>query len=1169
MTKPRFQLECLEGRLTPTVSFFLVPPEVPSGAYSIGSYDSDQPDAAQPTVAILGLAEGDTPVFLAESADSTSSLLLASSASGFEATLYTIDTSTAQAAVIGSSASISLLLADGSAVAFPVDQNFYSAGLDESGQLLIDVVNESFVTRFRVDPATGLAIDGDSETDGTQPDAILDPVTCELPPVDPFDQPEIIVDPVFVTELPTVSGIDGSETLVSLVTAGETTYGLAVNADADTATLYFLSTVDDVSTATAIAGVGSIALVLSDGSPVDFTANSSDYVLELNTDSGAIVVSALSGFVQTQFRVDPSTGLAIDGDEEADGTQPDAVFVPVTCELPPAEPDDQPEIIVDPVDPPSPQPVDQNYNYIPVQGWFNTIISGIDSSETLVSYTTDGESAYALAVNGDANTATLYQISTLDDVSTATAVGIIGSIALSLADGNSVEFSIYSGQYITEVDADGNLIVCEHNAGLLTTFRVDLTTGLAIDADVEADGTQPDSSLTVVQDVTPPPEWWDIPISIVMPPVPWLPAVGGIRDSEVLVSVVSTGDVTYGLAVDAAANVATLYLVSTVEDISTATAIGEFGSIALVNADGSVVVFTDYAADYVVEVDADGNIGVRAFNNNLQTSFRIDPSTGLAIDGDAGVEGTQPDSIEFVRRYEPRYVAYNYRTTTTTEVELPAIGGIDSSETLVSVVTAGEVTYALAVNDEADTATLYLVSTVNDESTATAVGDIGSVALTFASGGAVELTANPSDYSLDVDADGNVVVRAFFGSIQRSFRIDPTSGLAIDGDAEAEGTQPDYVLAVCYSAGPPVALNDGEFEPEWAYRTNDDGDSTIDPRILYSTGSSNGGSESLSLNFFAFCDDTGSEPMLYASAQTSAPAPALTYSTTGGKVVMVTADGRTGSFTPFVGYDGSVHTATGDINGDRIMDVVVVPAVVGAPGHIRVLSGADGSSIASFICFPGYLGSIDIAVVDINGDGFDDIIASSTGGASGTVAIFNGRDFSAMKTFYPYGAGYMGTVHVSGYDPDGDGAYSILTSTGEGTRGHVKAFDQNLDVFLSFFSGAEGDLSGCYVIGGDLDGDGLDDIATGTGAGTEAEVHVFDGNTGSRRHSMKVFSGYMGGANLEMISSATNPLAMDLVVGSGDGSRGTLNVIDGREFEVIDAYFAEGDAEESTEGIVF
>ncbi|MCY2950214.1 MAG: hypothetical protein NTZ71_18755, partial [Planctomycetota bacterium] len=947
--------------------------------------------------------------------------------------------------------------------------------------------------------------------------------------------------------------IDGSETLVSLVTAGETTYGLAVNADADTATLYLLSTVDDVSTATAIAGVGSIALVLSDGSPVDFTANASDYSLEFNTESGAIVVSALSGLVQTQFRVDPTTGLAIDGDEEADGTQPDAVFVPVTCELPPAETDDQPEIIVDPV----------IVTELPT-------VSGIDGSETLVSLVTAGETTYGLAVNADADTATLYLLSTVDDLSTATAVSGVGSIALVLSDGSPVDLTANASDYSLGFNTESGVIVVSALSGLVQTqFRVDPSTGLAIDGDEEADGTQPDYSLTIVQDFTPPPEWCDIPISIVMPPVPWLPAVGGIPDSEVLVSVVSTGDVTYGLAVDAAANVATLYLVSTVEDISTATAIGEFGSIALVNADGSVVVFTDYAADYVVEVDADGNIGVRAFNNNLQTSFRIDPSTGLAIDGDAGVEGTQPDSIEFVRRYEPRYVAYNYRTTTTTEVELPAIGGIDSSETLVSVVTAGEVTYALAVNDEADTATLYLVSTVNDESTATAVGDIGSVALTFASGGAVELTANPSDYSLDVDADGNVVVRAFFGSMQRSFRIDPTSGLAIDGDAEAEGTQPDYVLAVCYSVGPPVALNDGEFEPEWAYRTNDDGDSTIDPTIMYTTGSSNSGSDSLSLNFFAFCDDTGAEPMLYASALTSAPAPALTYSTTGGKVVMVTADGRTGSFTPFVGYDGSVHTATGDINGDRIMDVVVVPAAVGAPGHIRVLSGADGSCIASFICFPGYLGSIDIAVVDINSDGFDDIIASSTGGASGTVAIFNGRDFSAMKTFYPYGAGYMGTVHVSGYDPDGDGVYSILTSTGEGTRGHVKAFDQNLDVFLSFFSGAEGDLSGCYVIGGDLDGDGLDDIATGTGAGTEAEVHVFDGNTGSRRHSMKVFSGYMGGANLEMISSATNPLAMDLVVGSGDGARGTLNVIDGREFEVIDAYFAEGDAEESTEGIVF
>jgi hypothetical protein len=1018
MTKPKFQLECLEGRLTPTVSFFLVPPEVPSGAYSIGSYDSDQPDAAQPTVAILGLADGETPVALTESADGTSSFLLAASASGFEATLYTIDTSSAQAAVIGSSASVSLVLSDGSAVAFPADQNYYGAGLDESGQLLIiDVVNESFVTRFRIDPATGLAIDGDSEIDGIQPDVVI---------------------------------------------------------------------------------------------------------------------------------------------------------VPVTCELPPAEPVDQPEVVVDPVDPPSPQPVDQNYNYIPVQIWFDTIISGIDSSETLVSVTTAGESTYALAVNGDVNTATLYQISTLDDASTATAVGNIGSIALSFADGNSVEFSIYSGQYITEVDADGNLIVREHNAGLLTTFRVDLTTGLAIDADVEADGTQPDSSLTVVQDVTPPTEWCALPISIAMPPAPWLPAVGGISDSEVLVSVVSAGDVTYGLAVDAAANTATLYVVSVVEDVSTATAVSEIGAIALSFVDGNSVDFTEFSRDYSAGVDADGNIVVRAFNANLLTTFRVDPSSGLAIDTDSEVDGTQPDSFEFLRRYEPRYVAYNYRTTTSTQVELPAIGGIDSSETLVSVVTADEVTYALAVNDEANTATLYLVSTVDDVSTATAIGEIGSVALSFAGGDAVELTANSGDYSLEVDADGNVIVRAFFGSIQRSFRIDPTSGLAIDGHAEAEGTQPDYVLAVCYSVGPPVALNDGEYPPEWAYRTNDDGDTTIDPTIMYSTGSSNGGSESLSFNFFAFCDDSGAEPMLFAaSSQIVAAAPALTYSTSGGKVVMVTADGRTGSFTPFVGYDGSVHTATGDINRDGIMDVVVVPAAVGAPGHIRVLSGVDGSCIASFICFPGYLGSIDIAVADINGDGFDDIFASSTGGASGTVAIFNGRDFSAMKTFYPYGAAYMGTVHVSGYDPDGDGVYSILTSTGEGTRGHVKSFDQNLDVFLSFFSGAEGDLSGCYVIGGDLDGDGSDDIATGTGAGTEAQVQVFDGNTGFRRHSMKVFSGYMGGANLEMISSPTNPLAMDLVVGSGDGARGTLNVIDGRQFEVIDAYFAEGDAEETIDGIVF
>ena len=86
---------------------------------------------------------------------------------------------------------------------------------------------------------------------------------------------------------------------------------------------------------------------------------------------------------------------------------------------------------------------------------------------------------------------------------------------------------------------------------------------------------------------------------------------------------------------------------------------------------------------------------------------------------------------------------------------------------------------------------------------------------------------------------------------------------------------------------------------------------------------------------------------------------------TGPAVRLVTAlDDRS-----LVPYDtvflGGVNVALGDIDGDGIADVITGTGFGGQP-HVRVFSGTDLHVIASFLAYdPGFLGGIDVASGDV------------------------------------------------------------------------------------------------------------------------------------------------------------------------------------------------------------
>ncbi len=205
-------------------------------------------------------------------------------------------------------------------------------------------------------------------------------------------------------------------------------------------------------------------------------------------------------------------------------------------------------------------------------------------------------------------------------------------------------------------------------------------------------------------------------------------------------------------------------------------------------------------------------------------------------------------------------------------------------------------------------------------------------------------------------------------------------------------------------------------------------------------------------------------------------------------------------------FDRGVFVASGDVNGDGRADIVVGPDSGGGP-NVRVFSGADGSQLSSFLAFAaGFTGGVRVAVGDVNGDGIADLIAGTGPGAGAQVKVFDGKTDAVVSSFLPFAASFTGGVYVATGDVNGDGAADVIVGAGQGGGPHVKAFDGKTGaVLLSLLAYPSGITGGVRVAAGDVNGDGVPDILTVPGPGTEPEVKAFDGLTGASLASFMAF----------------------------------------------------------------
>lgn len=235
----------------------------------------------------------------------------------------------------------------------------------------------------------------------------------------------------------------------------------------------------------------------------------------------------------------------------------------------------------------------------------------------------------------------------------------------------------------------------------------------------------------------------------------------------------------------------------------------------------------------------------------------------------------------------------------------------------------------------------------------------------------------------------------------------------------------------------------------------------------------------------------------------------VTGSGPGTQALVTVVSGATGgvlfTFTPFDGFAGGVYVAAGDVNADGRADIAVGASEGGGP-RVKVYDGRTGTQLTDFwgIEDSAFRGGVRVALGDINGDGRADLVCGAGEGGGPRVAAYDGRTLTGTPTrlfwdFMAFEPGVRNGVYVAVADLNGDGYGDIVCGAGSGGP-RVTGFNGrslmngiSTDWVANFFAGDPTSGRGVRVAATDVNGDGQPDLVTGPAAGTDGVVRVYAG----------------------------------------------------------------------------
>jgi hypothetical protein len=233
----------------------------------------------------------------------------------------------------------------------------------------------------------------------------------------------------------------------------------------------------------------------------------------------------------------------------------------------------------------------------------------------------------------------------------------------------------------------------------------------------------------------------------------------------------------------------------------------------------------------------------------------------------------------------------------------------------------------------------------------------------------------------------------------------------------------------------------------------------------------------------------------------------------GENAIFATSSLKAGTHQMVARYNGdSYYAPTTSAPLTQVIRRRALFAVGGEPGHVLVYK-PDNTVLADFAPYgAGYDAWINVAVGDVTGDGYYDLVTGA-GAGNPHVKVYDGKalitgnfnpanpDAHVHASFFPYALEFNVGSNVAVGDVDADGYGDLVTGANIGNP-HVKVhrgqdiaggtFNPQTSIIAQWFPYALQFNVGAGVAVGDVTGDGYAEVVTGANVGNP-HVKVYDG----------------------------------------------------------------------------
>lgn len=174
--------------------------------------------------------------------------------------------------------------------------------------------------------------------------------------------------------------------------------------------------------------------------------------------------------------------------------------------------------------------------------------------------------------------------------------------------------------------------------------------------------------------------------------------------------------------------------------------------------------------------------------------------------------------------------------------------------------------------------------------------------------------------------------------------------------------------------------------------------------------------------------------------------------------------------------------------------------VVDVGNYVSAGIGKSTFSDSAFELGIRFSSGVRVASADFNGDGITDVLAGTAQNSSSFVAIADGVTKRLTTTLTPFETSFTGGTFVAAGDVNGDGIPDIAVSADVGGGPRVRIFVSNPDGSYTpaadFFAiDDENFRGGTRIALGDVNRDGIADLIVVAGPGGGPRVAIFDGRT--------------------------------------------------------------------------